>query len=87
MYEKIEDLSKALEGITPMSQKGYRKAYEALGPEKAKEIAKTMGTVYMVTDHEDYEAEYQTLIEEDGHTYSYGVRFIEIYGEWKIDRY
>jgi ELWxxDGT repeat protein len=80
------DIDAALGCMTPWSQKRYRKAYESLGPEKMKAMAKDLGTVYKVKDRGD-EAEYDTLIEKEGHTYSYGVRFIKIYGEWKLDNY
>jgi tetratricopeptide (TPR) repeat protein len=81
------DIDATVECFAPWSQKEYRKAYEALGPEKMKEIAKSMGAVYKVADHGDYEAEYQTLREKDGETLSFAVGFVKISGEWKLDRY
>jgi tetratricopeptide (TPR) repeat protein len=79
---KQGDLKTALECYVP-GQKKHRQVFNALGVEKMKEAAETMGRIEKIKGSEK-EAEYVIKRLENGKELSYFINFYNIDGEWKM---
>jgi HEAT repeat protein len=82
---KKRDLNTAVECFSPTSQGKYREIFTLL-KEKVDEIASDMGKITMVKKEDD-RAEYEILRTQKGQQISYGIYFVNVLGEWKIEQF
>jgi HEAT repeat protein len=82
---KKRDLNTVVECFSPMSQQKYREMFTLL-KEKLDEIASDMGKITMVKKEDD-RAEYEILRTQKGQQISYGIYFVNVLGEWKIEQF
>ena len=64
----------------------YREAFYQLGPEIVKQIGNDMGPIQKITS-DNSTAKYQVKHKEGENEVNYSIDFVNIYGEWKIEKY
>lgn len=82
---KKKDIDAALECFAPTSKQKYREVFTAL-KDKLYEIASGMEPIRLIKKEEG-RAEYDILRKENGKVFSYGVYFVDMVGEWKIEQF
>lgn len=82
---KKGDINAAVECFSPTSQQKFREIFMQLKG-KLNEIASDMGPIRMIKKEES-RAEYDILRTENGKRYSYGLYFVNVLGEWKIEQF
>ncbi len=83
---KKGDVDKAIECFSPTSQQKYRQIFTSLKAQLP-QIASAMGNIRRMKENHDGRAEYDILKKENGKEYSYGIYFVDVYGEWKIENF
>jgi hypothetical protein len=79
------DIDLAMECYIPRRSE-HREVFKALGRDKMKEIARSMGKIHKVKAGETT-AEYMIIRKENGKEFSYDLRFHNIDGEWKMEEF